>query len=683
MEIKNYFAQDAQGNIMPSANCYLYLPGTTTLATGLVDGNGIPISNPFLASGMGQITFGAPNGVYDLRVTLGARDWTIKVQCADIVQAMDVMDSILGSHAENPTTRNNGQPLEPGDETWNSTDKQPYWWNGTAWVALNASVQALELALALPTGSSKSGFQQSGIGAAVRTSLEKLRDSVDIADYGNVGDGIADASDALQNCINEWGGKKRIVGSGKFRVTRSIKYHTSGNVAGLVLDFDQGSEIIGDFDGNIITFPEGEPVISLFGSGVLYQFQRRGAFRGLKITKSASATNIAGISTTGAWFYEVDRCNITGFDGHGISIPNRSDLDDNPDAWASPGWRLIDTDITDNFDGVHSQAGQGSASWEFNNCYTVNNKRHGYLLDASGHRILKGSCAYNGKSGVGSGIFYEKHLGVTPSNAHIEQVEIDSNRDIGVRADAIGFITIEKCRFISKNNIHNADAQLSHIKITQSAFGGLMRDNLHRIDSLDGSTVTLYDFGAANPNIAGIRVESYRVQNDTAESVIEASPGALAAAYGNTVVKAGAAGAKNSDYRKFVYKGEATAGSAFPVTLTTVVFKNTQLNTGWAAQHNSTTGVITIPYAGGYIIQGALTVSALASGARFQVHILRNGVAIEEAYFDAPAATARHTLHFFTADEFAVGDTIEIRASCGAGAANLMERTNCLLVMAI
>lgn len=167
MEIKNYFAQDAQGNIMPSANCYLYLPGTTNLATGLVDGNGVPISNPFLASGMGQITFGAPNGVYDLRVALGARDWTIKVQCADIVQAMDVMDSILGSHAENPTTRNNGQPLEPGDETWNSSDKQPYWWNGTAWVALNSSAQQLEVALASPSGANNIGFERSKLGSAV------------------------------------------------------------------------------------------------------------------------------------------------------------------------------------------------------------------------------------------------------------------------------------------------------------------------------------------------------------------------------------------------------------------------------------------------------------------------------------------------------------------------------------
>ena len=176
MEIKNYFAQDAQGNIMPSANCYLYLPGTTTLATGLVDGNGVPISNPFLASGMGQITFGAPNGVYDLRVALGARDWTIKVQCADIVQAMDVMDSILGSHAENPTTRNNGKPLEPGDETWNSTDKQPYWWSGTAWVALNSSAQQLEERLSSPEGAD-------GVGIGIRTVYEVLNDEIDVLQF--------------------------------------------------------------------------------------------------------------------------------------------------------------------------------------------------------------------------------------------------------------------------------------------------------------------------------------------------------------------------------------------------------------------------------------------------------------------------------------------------------------------
>lgn len=189
MEIKNYFAQDAQGNIMPSANCYLYLPGTTTLATGLVDGSGTPISNPFLASSVGQVEFGAPNGVYDLRVALGARDWTIKVQCADIVQAMDVMDSILGSHAENPTTRNNGQPLESGDETWNSTDKQPYWWNGSGWIALNGSAKQLETLLSSPTGAGKVGVIQDGDGAGLRDLLEKSNDILNVKDYLITGSG--------------------------------------------------------------------------------------------------------------------------------------------------------------------------------------------------------------------------------------------------------------------------------------------------------------------------------------------------------------------------------------------------------------------------------------------------------------------------------------------------------------
>lgn len=191
MEILNFFAQDAQGNIMPSAECYLYAPGTTNLVSGLVDINGMPISNPFQASNIGKVQFGAPNGVYDLRIKKGVRDTTIRIQCADIVQAMDVMDSILGSNAENPTTRNNGQPLEPGDETWNSTDKQPYWWNGADWVALNSSAQQLEERLDSPTGSDMSGFIQQGSGAFARTVQDKLRDKVSVKDYGAIGDGAA------------------------------------------------------------------------------------------------------------------------------------------------------------------------------------------------------------------------------------------------------------------------------------------------------------------------------------------------------------------------------------------------------------------------------------------------------------------------------------------------------------
>lgn len=239
MEIKNYFAQDAQGNIMPSANCYLYLPSTTTLATGLVDGNGTPISNPFLASGMGQITFGAPNGVYDLRVSLGARDWTIKVQCADIVQAMDVMDSILGSHAENPASRNNGQPLQPGDETWNSTDKQPFWWSGSNWLALNESVRLLRQEMAEPDGGVNTGFLQSDVNT-------KLSEKISLIDKGGVGDSATNnvASILAVSETNRPG----VVPTGNFKIAsdvtisgQSIEFLPGGSIdipTGVVLTID-------------------------------------------------------------------------------------------------------------------------------------------------------------------------------------------------------------------------------------------------------------------------------------------------------------------------------------------------------------------------------------------------------------------------------------------------------------
>lgn len=138
MEIKNYFAQDAQGNIMPSANCYLYLPGTTTLATGLVDVSGTPISNPFPASAIGQVQFGAPNGAYDLRMTKGVRDTTIRIQCADIVQAMSALGAILGPKSTPPTTRDDTSPLQVGDTYFSIPDNMDMSWNGQSWISPNS-----------------------------------------------------------------------------------------------------------------------------------------------------------------------------------------------------------------------------------------------------------------------------------------------------------------------------------------------------------------------------------------------------------------------------------------------------------------------------------------------------------------------------------------------------------------
>lgn len=87
MELKNFFAQDLQGNVIPSPTVYLYQPGTTTLASGLEDKDGNALSNPFQGTANGQVTVAAPDGDYDMRVTGAGRDTTMRVRFIDSVSA--------------------------------------------------------------------------------------------------------------------------------------------------------------------------------------------------------------------------------------------------------------------------------------------------------------------------------------------------------------------------------------------------------------------------------------------------------------------------------------------------------------------------------------------------------------------------------------------------------------------
>lgn len=55
MELKQFFAQDAAGNVVPNATCHLYIPNTTTYASGLRNASGGALSNPFNGAANGQI----------------------------------------------------------------------------------------------------------------------------------------------------------------------------------------------------------------------------------------------------------------------------------------------------------------------------------------------------------------------------------------------------------------------------------------------------------------------------------------------------------------------------------------------------------------------------------------------------------------------------------------------------
>lgn len=84
LELKNFFAQDDQGNKLPGAICYLYQRGTESQATGLQKANGVAMLNPMSADSNGLIQLAAPNGLYDLRVISGERDFRIHLQFNDV-----------------------------------------------------------------------------------------------------------------------------------------------------------------------------------------------------------------------------------------------------------------------------------------------------------------------------------------------------------------------------------------------------------------------------------------------------------------------------------------------------------------------------------------------------------------------------------------------------------------------
>ena len=92
MELKNYFAQDEQGNALPGAICYVYERGTEMPANGLKKANGVALVNPFEASNDGKIQFAAPNGLYDLRVIHGGRDYRINVQFNDVGESVQAAE---------------------------------------------------------------------------------------------------------------------------------------------------------------------------------------------------------------------------------------------------------------------------------------------------------------------------------------------------------------------------------------------------------------------------------------------------------------------------------------------------------------------------------------------------------------------------------------------------------------
>ena len=96
MELKNFFAQDDAGNFLSEATCYVYRRGTESLAGGLMKANGLALANPFTTDQKGFAEFAAPNGLYDVRVVKGARDFRIRLQFNDVAETVRAAEISAG-----------------------------------------------------------------------------------------------------------------------------------------------------------------------------------------------------------------------------------------------------------------------------------------------------------------------------------------------------------------------------------------------------------------------------------------------------------------------------------------------------------------------------------------------------------------------------------------------------------
>lgn len=187
MQVQNFFAQDANGNVVPGAVCRLYLAGTTTLATGLTDINNVPIGNPFTADGNGLVQFRAPNGAYDLNISARTLSTTLGIQFADTLQAIVELGAFLGPRTTAPTLRVDGTALQLGDRYFNTIDDAEYIYKSTGW-EVNDSLAAF-VNLADETDPAKGAGM---VGYSGRTTYERLMDTLNVKDRGAVCDGVTD-----------------------------------------------------------------------------------------------------------------------------------------------------------------------------------------------------------------------------------------------------------------------------------------------------------------------------------------------------------------------------------------------------------------------------------------------------------------------------------------------------------
>lgn len=192
-------------------------------------------------------------------------------------------------------------------------------------------------ALAASSGSDLVGFQPSGTGAVSRTAQEKLRDFVNVKDFGAVGDGVADDTQAFRDAISFAHGRAVYVPGGDYLITSQIRVEPVAeidrNPAKAVGAFAPGMWLFGD--GMVETRIQCRvPNNSMFYCNVTnpvpyaYRAQMGMRVQNLAIVGAGSVANSSAFEILNAYQIQFSQVHIRSLTGSAIRMVNGEFLDD-------------------------------------------------------------------------------------------------------------------------------------------------------------------------------------------------------------------------------------------------------------------------------------------------------------------------------------------------------------------
>ena len=532
------------------------------------------------------------------------------------------------------------------------------------WDNVSGNGSGIYAALAAPSGSSLVGFLQQGDGAVPITVEEKLQSlTMNLADFGGVCDGVTDDLAAWNAAIAQY----KVTGipisfNGFSFVSGPIVYQTSGTSNGLriVGTGSNTSGIVGGFSGDALIVIDGSSLQS-------YKFQHNGGFSGFQITTAPSAVIKSAISVNGWWNATHEDLlignsdNSASFTEHGITVPLRTDIDSNPDAYATVVWTLNNVVIRAmGQNGIVGFNNQGYAGWTLNNCVIEANGTDGIQVHCAGWIVTGGSCSVNGRYGIN----FSGEPGVTLSNGTFDTIELDGNTTAGIYISRVSSGIFNNNRIISRV-LNTVETSLTHVLLdyTQAALGLKINNTYHRVETGMSSPVTIYYSGAATSNISGNQIVGYYVLNSGTSTVTTFSSGLLRPDFKNTLVN-NEGQSQVGDCERFAFTSE-TSQNITTSAFTILNFNTAVQTTGWQSAYDTGTGRLTIPYNGFYLIAFDYTISVWGTNTTLRISLYKNGAATRDRYYrwnasaDAPN---RFSVDFTEYLYLSAGDIIDIRA---------------------